>query len=138
MWQVFSAGGNRVSVTAVRPPGRLSRLLVWVAGAAGVLHSAASSYWALGGQWLLATVGQWAVELFGRTPLRPGLATRGTRCSSSGRRADPVPLVLPLGDVIGPGRGSRDDGWAERRPGLGKRNRGRLTGTQELLLTQSV
>ena len=105
MCQVFSAGGHPVSVTAVRPPGRLSRLLVWVTGAAGVLHSAASSYWALGGQWLLATVGRWAVELSGRTPLRPGLATRGTRCSSSGRRAGPVPLVLPLGDVTGPGRG---------------------------------
>lgn len=39
-----------------------------------MLHAAASLYWALGGRWLLATVGQWAVELSAREPLRAGLA----------------------------------------------------------------
>jgi len=58
----------------VRSPGRLSRLLVWVAGAAGVVHATASLYWAVGGQWLLATVGQWAVDLSARAPLRAGIA----------------------------------------------------------------
>ncbi len=53
---------------------RLSRLLVWVAAAAGVLHAAASLYWALGGRWLLATVGQWAVDLSARAPLTAGMA----------------------------------------------------------------
>lgn len=39
------------------------RLFVWVACAAGTMHAAFSFYWATGGQWLLETVGQWAVEL---------------------------------------------------------------------------
>jgi hypothetical protein len=47
---------------------------VWVAGVAGVVHAAASLYWALGGQWLLATVGQWAVELSAEAPLAAGVA----------------------------------------------------------------
>ncbi len=47
---------------------------MWIAGAAGVLHAAASLYWALGGQWLLATVGQWAVNLAARAPLTAGIA----------------------------------------------------------------
>ncbi|WP_299033873.1 DUF3995 domain-containing protein [uncultured Pseudokineococcus sp.] len=51
---------------------RLSRSLVWLAAAAGVLHAAASLYWALGGQWLLATVGQWAVEASARSPAVAG------------------------------------------------------------------
>lgn len=34
----------------------------WVATAAGTLHAAATLYWAVGGTWLLETVGQWAVE----------------------------------------------------------------------------
>jgi hypothetical protein len=53
---------------------RLARLLVWVAGVAGVLQATASLYWALGGQWLLATVGQWAVELSAQAPLAAGVA----------------------------------------------------------------
>lgn len=63
------------SLTAVRlrERPRLSRLLVWVAGATGVLHAAASLFWALGGRWLLATVGQWAVDLSARAPLMAGV-----------------------------------------------------------------
>lgn len=53
---------------------RLGRALVWTAGAAGTLHAAASLYWALGGKWLLATVGQWAVDLSAESPLAAGLA----------------------------------------------------------------
>lgn len=49
-----------------------SQALVWVAAAAGAVHAAASLYWALGGQWLLATVGQWAVDLSAREPLAAG------------------------------------------------------------------
>lgn len=45
-----------------------------MAGAAGMLHAAASLYWALGGQWLLATVGQWALDLSAEAPLAAGLA----------------------------------------------------------------
>lgn len=51
----------------------LSRLLVWVAGVAGALHAAASLYWAVGGRWLLATVGQWAVDLSVQAPLAAGV-----------------------------------------------------------------
>jgi len=39
-----------------------------------VVHAAASLYWALGGRWLLATVGQWAVDLSDRAPVAAGLA----------------------------------------------------------------
>lgn len=53
---------------------RLARVLVWIAGIAGALHAGGSLYWALGGQWLLATVGQWAVDLSAQAPLAAGLA----------------------------------------------------------------
>ena len=46
---------------------------MWVAAAAGVLHAVPSLYWAFGGQWLLATVGQWAVDLSAREPLAAGV-----------------------------------------------------------------
>lgn len=36
--------------------------MVWVAAGLGIGHAAFSLYWALGGSWLLDTVGQWAVE----------------------------------------------------------------------------
>ncbi len=45
---------------------------VLVAAAAGTLHALASLYWALGGGWLLASVGQWAVDLSARRPLLSG------------------------------------------------------------------
>ena len=51
---------------------RLSRSLVWVAAGAGSLHAAASLYWALGGQWLLPTVGQWAVDAAAGSPVAAG------------------------------------------------------------------
>lgn len=51
----------------------LSRSLVWLAGAAGTVHAGFSLYWAFGGQWLLATVGRWAVELSVEAPLEAGL-----------------------------------------------------------------
>jgi len=47
--------------------------LVWVAGAAGGVHAGFSLYWALGGQWLLATVGQWAVRLSADFPVPAGI-----------------------------------------------------------------
>ena len=51
-----------------------SRSFVWVAAAAGTVHAGFSLYWALGGQWLLPTVGKWAVELSVEAPLGAGLA----------------------------------------------------------------
>ena len=50
----------------------LSRALVWVAAAVGVVHAGFSSYWATGGRWLLSTVGQWAVDLSDRSPVAAG------------------------------------------------------------------
>lgn len=50
-----------------------SRSLVWLACIAGTVHAGFSLYWALGGQWLLATVGQWAVQLSAEAPLQAGL-----------------------------------------------------------------
>lgn len=50
-----------------------SRFLVWLACLAGTVHAGFSLYWALGGQGLLATVGQWAVQLSADAPLEAGL-----------------------------------------------------------------
>lgn len=47
---------------------------MWLAGAAGTVHAGFSLYWALGGHWLLATVGQWAVDLSARAPVAAGAA----------------------------------------------------------------
>lgn len=52
----------------------LGRSLVWVACSAGIVHAGFSLYWAVGGQWLLATVGQWAVQLSAEAPLEAGIA----------------------------------------------------------------
>lgn len=52
----------------------LNRFLVWVACVAGTVHAGFSFYWAFGGQWLLDTVGQWAVQLSGEAPLAAGIA----------------------------------------------------------------
>ncbi len=52
----------------------MSRALVWTASAAGVVHAGFSLYWAMGGRWLLATVGQWAVDLSTERPLAAGIA----------------------------------------------------------------
>jgi Protein of unknown function (DUF3995) len=43
------------------------------AALAGLTHAAFSLYWALGGRWLLPTVGQWAVEYAREEPLAAGL-----------------------------------------------------------------
>jgi len=71
----MTVSGTPVSLATVKSRDRLelSKLLVWVAGGAGVLHAAASLYWALGGRWLLATVGQWAVDLSARAPVGAGV-----------------------------------------------------------------
>jgi hypothetical protein len=51
----------------------VSLALVWTAGLAGAVHAGFSLYWALGGRWLLATVGQWAVDLSTDRPLAAGI-----------------------------------------------------------------
>lgn len=45
-----------------RPMPRGAAVAFWVAAILGTFHAASSIYWAFGGEWLLETVGQWAVE----------------------------------------------------------------------------
>src|SRR5215204_2894969 len=72
---VWSSRWSGASLPRVLPRRRLalSRALTWLAGLAGAVHAGFSLYWALGGQWLLATVGQWAVNLSAEAPLTTGL-----------------------------------------------------------------
>jgi hypothetical protein len=70
-----SSGGSGSNPRRALPCGRLalSRALTWLAGVAGAVHAGFSLYWAVGGQWLLATVGQWAVDLSAEAPMTTGL-----------------------------------------------------------------
>lgn len=52
---------------------RAARLCVWTACAVGIVHALFSLYWALGGSWLLDTVGPEAVRLSAEYPLLTGL-----------------------------------------------------------------
>lgn len=53
---------------------RISVIAVTVACIAGIIHAASSVYWALGGRWLLSTVGEWAVDAVETTPLAVSIA----------------------------------------------------------------
>jgi len=48
-------------------------LLLAGAAVAGLIHAGFSLYWALGGRWLLPTVGQWAVGFARDEPVTAGL-----------------------------------------------------------------
>lgn len=48
---------------------RWSLLLVWLAAGLGWIHALFSAYWAFGGDWLLRTVGAWAVTLRDGSPV---------------------------------------------------------------------
>lgn len=80
---------------------RLSHLFVWAACAAGAVHAAFSLYWALGGRWLLGTVGQWAVERTGQAPLAAGLALGAVAAVKLA--AAVVPVALIYGRLPAPG-----------------------------------
>lgn len=47
---------------------RAGKAFAWMALGLGLGHAAFSFYWAVGGTWLLDTVGQWAVEAQRETP----------------------------------------------------------------------
>ncbi|ACL41359.1 conserved hypothetical protein [Pseudarthrobacter chlorophenolicus A6] len=79
----------------------VSRSLVWVAGVAGTVHAAFSAYWAAGGQWLLATVGTWAVDLSADAPLEAGLALAGIAVVKL--LAAAIPVGAAYGRVPWPG-----------------------------------
>ncbi|GAA2371830.1 GNAT family N-acetyltransferase [Dactylosporangium salmoneum] len=64
------------------------------AAAAGLTHAGFSLYWALGGRWLLPTVGQWAVNGAREAPVAAGLllvAVAAVKCA-----VVIIPLVGPL------------------------------------------
>lgn len=50
-----------------------ANVAVLVACVAGLVHAAFSLYWALGGRWLLPTVGDWAMRAVERSPVQAGL-----------------------------------------------------------------
>jgi hypothetical protein len=47
--------------------------LLAAAAVAGLIHVAFSVYWALGGRWLLRTVGEWAVDYARDAPVAAGM-----------------------------------------------------------------
>ncbi len=59
--------------TRTRRSRNAARILVLAAAVIGVVHAAFSAYWALGGTWLLSTIGAIAVEFSRREPLESGL-----------------------------------------------------------------
>jgi hypothetical protein len=69
MWRGF-VRGYRPSVERTL----VGRRLLWGACAAGLVHAGFSLYWALGGRWLIDTVGKGAVQLVDRAPVATGLA----------------------------------------------------------------
>lgn len=48
---------------SARPGRQTAHILLLGAAAAGLVHGGFSLYWAIGGRWLLNTVGAWAVDL---------------------------------------------------------------------------
>ncbi|MCQ1948809.1 DUF3995 domain-containing protein [Arthrobacter sp. zg-Y859] len=82
-------------------PTGLSRACLWTACAAGLLHAAFSLYWALGGRWLLDTVGQWAVQESTEAPLRAGLLLGAVAAFKAA--AALVPTAAAYGRVPWPG-----------------------------------
>jgi hypothetical protein len=74
---------------------RRGRVAVGVACAAGLVHAAWSFYWALGGRWLLPTVGEWAVAAVEEAPLEAGLLLAGIGLVKA--VAAVVPVVVAAG-----------------------------------------
>ena len=111
---VISGTGALVSLHAVVPRGRLrlARVLVWTAGVVGMLHAAASLYWALGGQWLLATVGRWAVDLSAEAPFAAGIALGLIALLKL------LAATIPIGVVYGKVPGARSWRAVSRAGGL--------------------
>lgn len=78
----------------------LARAAVLVACGAGVLHALASLYWAVGGSWLLDTVGQWAVDLAKESPLGAGVLLGGIAVVKA--LAAVVPVLVDRGRMPRP------------------------------------
>lgn len=72
-----------------------AHVAVLVACAAGLVHALSSFYWALGGRWLLPTVGDWAVRAVERSPVEAGLLLGGIGVAKT------VAALIPVGVEFG-------------------------------------
>ena len=73
----------------------MGRRLLLGACAVGLVHAGFSLYWALGGWWLLNTVGQWAVQWAEQAPVAARLALTGVAAVKIAGAA--VPLLVDAG-----------------------------------------
>lgn len=78
---------------------RWGRIALWGAAVAGGLHGLFSLYWAVGGRWLLDTVGAWAVDLAERAPVMVVLLLLLAAVVKAA--AAVIPLVVETGRVPG-------------------------------------
>lgn len=76
-----------------------STALLWCAGGVALVHAGFSAYWALGGRWLLRTVGAWAVDLVHRAPLVSGVVLGLVAVAKVAGAA--VPLLVESGRLRG-------------------------------------
>lgn len=83
--------------------------LALIAAAAGTLHAAFSLYWAIGGTFLLDTVGDWAVDLTADEPLWAGLGLGALGAAKLA--AAWVPLLVVSGHARWAGRIWRRLAW---------------------------
>lgn len=92
------SGGQPRTVTQNRPDGqhRSGSGLIWGAAALGLLNAAPSVYWALGGDALLDTIGQWLVDLRGRSPVLIGSGLLGIALGKSAAAVIPLVAVHEL------------------------------------------
>jgi hypothetical protein len=90
-----SGDGRPDGEDAADGAGPVARAAVLIAGAAGLLHAAWSAYWAVGGRWLLPTVGAWAVELAEDAPFEAGLLLAALALVKA------AAAIIPVGVAMG-------------------------------------
>ena len=69
----LSVEADEACLQSSNAPTILGARLLTAAAVAGMIHAAFSLFWALGGRWLLPTVGQWAVDYAREAPLATGI-----------------------------------------------------------------
>lgn len=75
----------------------MARRLFWIAATCGTVHAAFSLYWAFGGDWLLPTVGEWAVRLGRDEPLLSAVVL--TVVAAVKLAAAVIPLLVDIGRI---------------------------------------
>ena len=93
--------GSTASSQSAADGSRRAGFFLWAACVLGVIHAAFSLYWALGGRWLLATVGRFAVQTSDEAPLQAGLLLAGTALLKAA--AAVIPLTAAYGRFPFPG-----------------------------------